>query len=466
MSEVAQPNQKRFCVINLGCKVNRVESDTIAASCMAAGAVASEAASSDVVVINTCTVTAEADAKTRKAVRKASREGNCPVIVTGCAAAIDPKALSQLGNNVVVEPIRFKAAEIAVRVLVGNEDCGGAAGSSIAGDSTADSANPITSDNQADFSATAPKVASTPKHAFEIASPEAIELRAGEGFKTRMDIKIQDGCPNSCTYCIVTRARGDATSVPLQTVVQEVAKAADAGVGEVILTGINLGCYNSDGLRLPGLIRTILNNTEIGRVRVSSIEPPHVDQNLVEVLEEFPGRFCAHLHIPLQSGCDKTLAAMGRLYDSEDFARRVQMIRDANPAASITTDLIVGFPQETDDDFEQSFEFCRQMAFSKIHVFRYSRRRSTPAASMPGQVDPHVMAERARRMRDLSAAMRLADMQKRVGTTENVLMMSDELGMSESYHDVDVTGIARKGELVQVLFTGVDHGCLTGQLLV
>lgn len=454
-----------FYVLNLGCKVNRAESDTMAASCIAAGAERTPPEDADVAIVNTCTVTAEADAKTRKAIRRLSRNCSCPVIVTGCAAAIHGSELAGLGEHVVVEPARLKASQMAVDVLQrcgeGNVGADGDSEGSASAEGPAKAATDRAHDEGPaetatdDGSASSASDPNTPIAAFEASSPEAARLRATGGFKTRMDIKIQDGCPNSCTFCIVHIARGPMASVDADDVVSQVASAARAGVGEVVLTGINLGCYRSRGLRLPGLIERLMQ-TGIGRVRISSIEPPHVDEELAGVMAEYGQRICAHLHVPLQSGCDRTLEAMGRLYDTAEFERRIALVREARPELSLTTDVIVGFPGETDGDFEESLAFCRRIGFSKMHVFRYSRREGTPAATMEGQVPPETMAARSARMRELSDQMRLEDAESRVGGRERLLMMYPTVGMAQSYHEAVVDTPQEVGSFVDVTVTGAD----------
>lgn len=467
-----------FYVLNLGCKVNRAESDTMAASCIAAGAERTPPEDADVAIVNTCTVTAEADAKTRKAIRRLSRKCSCPVIVTGCAAAIHGSELAGLGEHVVVEPARLKASQMAVDVL---QRCGAGAvgdaglesgtdpgaGAACDGRARADGVMPggdaecsVLDEGPAETAADCGSASSAPDSnpsiaAFEASSPEAARVRATGGFKTRMDIKIQDGCPNSCTFCIVHIARGPMVSVDADDVVSQVESAACAGVGEVVLTGINLGCYRSRGLKLPGLIERLMQ-TGIGRVRISSIEPPHVDEELAGVMAEYGQRICAHLHVPLQSGCDRTLEAMGRLYDTAEFERRIAIVREARPELSLTTDVIVGFPGETDGDFEESLAFCRRIGFSKMHVFRYSRREGTPAATMEGQVPPETMAARSARMRELSDQMRLEDAGSRVGGRERLLMMYPTVGMAQSYHEAVVDAPQEVGSFVDVTVTGAD----------
>ena len=406
------PSPGRFHVVNLGCKVNRAESDTIAATLMAAGAEPGSPEESTVIVVNTCTVTAEADAKTRKAVRRAVRANPHAVIVTGCLAALDPQGLESLGDNVVAEPSKPKAAQLALQACQATRPLG---------------------------------------------SPDTIAIRSGSEFKARMDIKIQDGCDNRCAYCIVWKARGAASSLPWNEVVDQIGRASSCGVREVVLTGINLGAYDDGGVNLPELIDRILDGTDIGRLRVSSIEPPHVDESLAAVLAAHPERLCAHFHIPLQSGCDRTLAAMGRTYDSAAFEQGIAALRAVRPDVSVTTDVIAGFPGETDDDHAASLSFCERVGFSRMHVFRYSRRPGTVADAMDGQVAEEVKARRACELRDLAAAMSAADARARIGTDELVLALDSHRGMSESYHEVSTDAVLREGDLVRMKIVAIDQ---------
>ena len=406
------PSPGRFHIINLGCKVNRAESDTIAATLMAAGAEPGSPEESTVIVVNTCTVTAEADAKTRKAVRRAVRANPHAVIVTGCLAALDPQGLESLGDSVVAEPSKPKAAQLALKAC--------------------QTTRPLD-------------------------TPDTIAIRSGSAFKARMDIKIQDGCDNRCAYCIVWKARGAASSLPWNEVVDQIGRASSCGVREVVLTGINLGAYDDGGVRLPELICRVLEGTDIGRLRVSSIEPPHVDESLAAALAAHPERLCAHFHIPLQSGCDRTLAAMGRTYDSAAFEQGIAALRSVRPDVSVTTDVIAGFPGETDDDHAASLAFCERIGFSRMHVFRYSRRPGTVADAMEGQVAEEVKARRAHELRDLAAAMSAADARARIGAEELVLALGAHRGMSESYHEVRTDSVLREGDLVRMRIVAIDQ---------
>lgn len=402
----------RFCVVNLGCKVNRVESDSIAAALQAAGWTSGSDA--DIVVVNTCTVTAEADRKTRKAVHQAlERHPGAQVIVTGCAASLDPGVYERMSARVAyVDKARV------VQACLEHED---------------------------------------PQH-----EPAEVPLRVGEGFPTRVGIKVQDGCDNACTFCIVHVARGPATSVPIEQCVRQARSYAQAGVRELVLTGIDLGAYRSDGKGLADLVGALRAAVPETRIRISSIEPNTIDDALVDALSSNDGMVCRHLHIPLQSGSSKVLREMARRYDAHAYRARIESLRQAVPGIAITTDVIVGFPGETDEDFSDTLQMCEACGFSRIHVFRYSRRAGTPAAERTDQVAPEVGMARARKLDALAAQLRSADAASRVGSVERVLVESDGRGMTESYYPVTMNGSYRAGDLVAVRLAHVGKdGCFT-----
>ena len=408
-----------IALINLGCRVNRVELDLMADSLLRMGCRIVEEDEAQAIVINTCAVTAEAEAKTRKAVRKAALMPGAPLVVaTGCVASLFADELASLAPNVVVEAEKDKVADKVLEEL-------GFAPESVSDDGL---------------------VISKP-------TPTG---------RTRPGIKIQDGCDNRCTFCIVWKARGAGRSLDPREVVSQVEDAMSRGAQEVVLTGINLGSYKAqledEGrriLRLPDLLEYVLEKTEVGRLRLSSLEPPDVNARLVEVIATSNGRIAPFLHICLQSGCDATLARMGRVYRTELYRKAVEEARSVLPTIALGTDLIVGFPGETDKEFDESYEFCRQMGFSKMHVFRYSKRPGTPAATAPNQVDPKVMAERAKKMRDLGNAMRFDAAKKLVGTCDNVVVQYPGRGISGGLFDVQVDPTIELDELIAMRFDEV-----------
>lgn len=413
----------RFSIVNLGCKVNRVESDAAAAQLLAAGAEEAPLEDADLVVVNTCTVTGEAEKKTRKAVRHALRaNASARVVVTGCAAALRPEVFEEMSERVAFVPKAQLAEAIAA--------CAGGG---------------------------------------EGAACAPVALRVGGAFPTRVGVKVQDGCNNACTYCIVHVARGRATSRGADEVVRECVAYARAGVKEIVLTGINLGSYRAqrpDGadVRLPDLLRRLLDETADARAegelacrfRISSIEPRDVDDDLVDLIARADGRICRHLHLPLQAGSSKVLREMARPYDAAFYLDLVGRLRVAIPHLALSTDIIAGFPGETEAEFAETLAVARRCAFSKIHAFPYSMRRGTPAAERADQVPPEEKEERAARLRALAAELRAADRARRAGSRELVLVEQDGRGMSESYYEVPVPAGSRVGALIELSLPAAD----------
>lgn len=400
----------RFAVVNLGCKVNRVEADGFERLLAGRGGVPSSQAEADLIVVNTCTVTGEAEKKTRKAVRHAlAANEEAPVIVTGCATEIDAAAYEALGSRVTVVPKAGMALYLEEGAFLSRPPAG------------------------------------------------AASVLPADG-RTRIGIKVQDGCDNACTYCIVHVARGRATSRNADEAVAEAVALARAGVREIVLTGINLGSYDADGLDLADLCRCLLDETadlhgpdeEPCRFRIGSVEPMDVSMDFIGLLAEADGRLCRHLHLPLQSGSSKVLREMGRPYDAEEYRQLADYLRAMVPEIALTTDIIVGFPGETDEDFADTCDLARYAAFSKIHVFPYSRREGTPAAECPDQVAPDVKAARAAVLRALSDKLAAADRAARAGTAELALVERPGHATTESYHEVAVDPAAPVGALVAV----------------
>lgn len=351
----------RFHIVTLGCKVNRVESDSFASTLASHGFdLTEDPSAADIVVINTCTVTAEADSKVRKAVRRAAREASgAHIVVTGCAASIDPAGLEALDARVVVESDKSRVVDRIV-----------------------------------DLTGFAPTIDVPP-------------ASGAPSSRTRVPIKIQDGCDNACTYCIVHVARGDERSEPTSEVLASITAAHDAGVAEVVLTGINLGRYSTPEAPDLAALLTAIVATGVKRIRLSSIEPQDVSDGLIDAIAA-NAEVVSHLHLPLQSGSEAVLDAMSRRYTLEEFGEAVARLRSAVPDVTLTTDVIVGFPGESEEDFLATLRAVKEFGFSKVHVFRYSAREGTPAASMPDQIDPPVKAERAARLSALAEDLRSA----------------------------------------------------------
>ncbi|MBQ6649769.1 MAG: MiaB/RimO family radical SAM methylthiotransferase [Atopobiaceae bacterium] len=414
--------EPRVAFVNLGCRVNRVEVDDIAAHLESLGAHVSPLEEADAVVINTCAVTGEAETKTRKAIRHAAGlPGSPQVFATGCVVSLFADEVSVLADNVTCVADKTRVAyEVASYLGL------------LGGDSAIE-------------------------HSCQSVTPTG---------RTRPGIKVQDGCDNRCTYCIVWKARGPARSITPEQVIASVREQLGRGAREVVLTGINLGRYESrDACDRPydvtRLLQLLLDSTDVGRIRLSSIEPQDVSDDLLRLIGQSDGRVAPFLHIPLQAGCDATLRRMERAYDTAFYLDRVNAARDlVGQDLSLGCDLIVGFPGETDDDFATSLALCEQCGFTRMHVFRYSKRPGTPAASMDGQIPAQEMSRRAREARELARRMRLDAARARVGNVELVTMEYPEQGVSGGLFDVHVAG--RPGELLMARIIDVEVDALQG----
>lgn len=330
-------------------------------------------ADADVVVINTCTVTGEADRKARKAIRHSLACPRTPVVVvTGCLAALEGSGLEDLGDRVVVEGDRTLVPSRVAAALGVNDAAAG------------------------------------------------ITVRTGEGFRSRVAVKVQDGCDAFCAYCIVPHARGVPRSVDFDEVVEEVTGLVAAGTAEVVLTGINLGRYSSSDRDLGDLVPAIAA-TGVRRIRLSSIEPLDLQRRVLDALSDTP-QVCPHLHVPLQSGSDAVLRAMGRGYTAAEYLDRLTAARRALPGVAITTDVMAGFPGESERDFAETLSVVREAGLARLHVFRYSRRAGTPASTMEGQVEPGVRARRAAVLRGEDARLRRQRREERRGQEAEVLV--------------------------------------------
>lgn len=391
------------------------ESEAIAAALLALGWTrATDAADCDVAILNTCTVTGEADAKNRKALRTLLRAGKAAIIVTGCAVNIDTARYADVDPRISCEHDKERIPALAVRLA-------------------------------RDTAAVSTAI-----------SDQATMERSDSGFRTRVDLKIQDGCDNACSYCIVHVARGPARSVPAATVISRARTLADAGTRELVLVGIDLAAYRDADIDLARLVTLLQEKTDIGRVRVSSVEPQSVTPTLVDVLAHSEGRLCRHLHLCLQSGSDKVLREMNRRYDADAFCALANRLHEAVPRIALSTDVIVGFPGETEDDFARTCKLVEHCGFMRLHVFRYSKRPGTPAAIRDDQVDPKIKAARSQTLIDLGRRLALSDMERRLGTIEEVVIERPGIGTSESYHAVACDTALPVGALVEVEFNDID----------
>jgi threonylcarbamoyladenosine tRNA methylthiotransferase MtaB len=394
---------RRAAIANLGCKVNQSEMDAVERLLRARGVeLVDSREPADLVIVNTCTVTAIADRKSRQIVRRSRRASpDAQVLVTGCSVAVDPESLA--------------AADPAARFF-DNESKGRLLAELAALVVAPDGRQlPTLSGVEA--------VQASPGGALEAdegSIEDDFEARTAID-RTRAFVKIQDGCSFYCTYCIIPRARGPALSVAADAVLADVNRALSAGHREVVLTGINAGTYADGSIALPGLVRRILGETSVERIRLSSIEPQHVTDELLDVWVGSGGRCLPHFHIPLQSGDDTVLRRMGRRYDAASYAALVARVRAAMPGAAVHADVIVGFPGEDDAAWERTLDFLRGLDPAGVHVFRYSARPGTPAARMVGQVDGKTKKRRAAGALAFAAEARARFAERQIGRDVRVL---------------------------------------------
>lgn len=365
----------------LGCRLNEAELETWSRGFQERGhQLCGEPDQADLVVINTCAVTDEAVRKSRKLLRRTHRNNPlAKLVVSGCYASLDPRqAADELGVDLLVpNPDKDRLVEIAEREL---------------------------------------HLDSMPRSATE---PDANPLFARG--RQRAFIKVQDGCRYRCTYCIVTRARGEERSRPLAEVVEQVDRLYAEGVQEVVLAGVHIGGYGSDnGSSLRELMARVLSDTDVPRVRIGSVEPWDLPEDFWRLFEN--PRFQPHLHLPLQSGSDSVLRRMSRRCKKAEFERLVHQGRDAVADLNITTDVIVGFPGESEQEWRESLEFVEHIGFGHLHIFPFSPRSGTKAAGLPGQVGAPVKKQRGMELRELARQMKLDNLRRHVGRRMPVLL--------------------------------------------
>lgn len=423
----------------LGCRLNEAELQNWATSFQKVGySLASTAETADLIVLNTCAVTSEAARKSRQTVRRFHRSNpEARMVVTGCYASLEPEKLEQI---------------MGVDLVVDNSD----------------------KDELVDKVKEVLDIPVMPEFATE-PGESALFARNRE----RAFIKIQDGCRYRCTYCIVTVARGEEKSRSIDDLVDEVNKLYDEGIQEIVLAGVHVGGYGSDiESSLYELVENILERTQMPRIRFASVEPWDLGENFFELFAN--PRLMAHMHLPIQSGADTVLRRMSRRCRTEDFQELVNQARAQVPGFNVTTDVIVGFPGETDEEFEQTMEYIQQVGFGHIHIFTYSDREGTKAARLPNKISKEVKKERSRRLHELAAKLKQQELEAQLGQTVPILWESSNLtnadgsqryhGYTPNYHKVAVDVPAGKSPERLILNTKLvlvdaEQGCLVGDIV-
>lgn len=419
--------------ISLGCKVNQYETQALEGLFSQHGFFAESGGKADLVVINSCTVTSLADRKTRQIVRKLRRElPDAVLVLTGCMPQTSPEDAAALFEADIITGTKDRSQLVAL-VL--------------------------------DYFKTRQRKVEIAPYALDEPFEPLNAQKFDDSFQ-RAYLKIQDGCDRFCSYCIIPYARGGVRSRPLEQIVAETQKLLDAGYHEVVLTGINISRYGAGlGSSLPEAVRAAASARGNFRIRLGSVEPDLLSESDWQALSNIPA-LCPQFHIPLQSGCNATLQRMNRHYSTDDFIATVSKIRQLFSNSSITTDIIVGFPGETDEEFDETCRTVERIGLLRAHIFEYSPRSGTPAAAMPEQVSPPVKKQRAKQLADLCALSGTQFASGQIGRRARVLLEATGGGYSDNYLYVNVperAGVSA-GDFINVLLTASDGAACTGVL--
>ena len=431
---------KKVAFYTLGCKVNQYETEAMLELFEKEGYEKAETEDyADVYVINTCTVTHMSDRKSRQYIRRMKKKNPDAIIaVVGCYSQVSPEEILSIDevNLVMGTNDRKKIVEEVKKI-------------------------------------DASRKVSTVDDIMKVKAFEEIEINKTNG-KTRSFLKIQDGCDRYCSYCIIPYARGRVRSRDLESIVKEVENLAANGYKEVVLTGIHVASYGKDiketDIKLLDVIKQINDIEGIERIRLSSVEPILGTDEFVEAVSAMD-KVCPHYHLSLQSGCDETLKRMKRRYTTEEYKTIVDRLRAAIPNVSITTDVIVGFPGETNEEFDKTYEFLKDIELTHMHIFKYSPRKGTPAATMENQVDPSTKHERSEKLLQLNEENFKKFGQKMLDKEFNVLFeqkVGDNKfeGLTENYVKVIVESDKDLSEqILKVKITDVKNEFLEGILV-
>lgn len=427
----------KVAIYTLGCKVNLYESEVIMNSFKKSGyEIVDFEDNADIVIINTCTVTNTSDKKSRNIIRQAvKKHENAVIVVMGCYSQVRSADIKEIdGVDIIIGNTKKSKVVSLVEEYLKNKK----------------SITEIDDIMHTDF--------------------EAMELDTFET-RTRAFVKIQDGCNNFCSYCIIPYSRGNIRSKEKDDVVSEIKCLVKNGYKEVVLTGIHTGHYGKDkyDYDFSDLLSELCKIDNLKRIRISSIEITELDSKFIDVLKNNKV-IVNHMHIPLQSGCDKTLKEMNRKYDTKYYLDKINLIRSIRPNISITTDLIVGFPNETEEDFNNTLSFLRKVKFSKIHVFPYSRRKGTKADLMDNQIDEQTKHKRVKEVLKLSEELEIEYMNKFINTEVLVLIEKFENGIisghTENYIPVKANGVESDiNELLMIHIDKMEYPYLIGNKL-
>lgn len=416
----------------LGCKVNIYETEAVMNDFLDHGYIITDFDDvSDVYIINTCSVTSTSDSKSRKIIRQATRRNpNAVIAVMGCYSQLKPEDVSSIeGVDIIIgTDKRHQLYDLVSETLQSKK-------------------KQVLVDRIFDVDV------------FE-------ELKVKRFFThTRGFIKIQDGCENFCSYCTIPFARGKVRSRKKESIIVEIKQLVDSGVKEIILSGINTGAYGQDlsDYRLHHLLKDLIEAVpKLRRIRISSIELMEVSEELLQTIKQYESHFAYHLHIPLQGGSDNTLKKMNRKYRTSEYQAKINRVRELFPNIAITTDCLAGFVGETDQDFEDAYAFIKQLSFSEMHIFPYSRRSGTAADHMEGHLSEQIKHERTHKLIELSKSMAIEYRTKFIGQTLEVLVESKKdghwFGRSSNYIEVEFTSAEQlENRIVYVTLTDATY---------
>jgi threonylcarbamoyladenosine tRNA methylthiotransferase MtaB len=448
-----------FYVENFGCRATQADGAAIERQFQEYGLARADApAQAEIVVLNSCTVTASADQDARAAIRRIHRENpECQIVVTGCYAQRAPQEVASLSGvaRVIGNSHKHRLAEIVIASL------------------RPDAANLPTHSGFVPVSSLTPPepgseifVSDIFAHTELLAAP-VFDSAGASNDRTRPNLKVQDGCDNRCSFCVIPYVRGQSRSLPLSQVLNEMNALVDAGYREVVISGINLGRWGRDfdrPWRFPDAVRAILDRTNLEKLRISSVEPMDWSDELIGLMTSSP-RIAKHAHVPLQSGSDRVLRAMHRKYRPWHYREKLEKIRASMPTAAIGADVMVGFPGESDADFEETRRFIEELPFTYLHVFTYSPRPGTPAAAMEDQVPVRIARDRNRTLRDLAGEKKLAFMRSFVGKNVDAIILNlfdgkSTEALSDNYLKVRLQGQHQANQWVKARVEQVESGAL------
>ncbi len=469
-----------FHIENFGCRATQADAAAIERQLLDRGYTAAvDSAAADVIVINTCTVTAAADLQARGAIRDFTRKNSAArIVVTGCYAQRAPGELAALpgvawvvGNSHRTEIPRVISEMGGDELLTEPRNIGPGISELVPLAKLAlSSVGVLPQDDVARAKILTGDI-------FALSEIAVAPVDGGEAGHTRPTLKIQDGCDNRCAYCVIPFVRGRSRSLPPERVIAEITRLVEAGAQEIVLSGINLGSYGRDlapRVEFVDLLRRILDETTLARLRVSSIEPMDVTQDIIELFAS-TDRFARHFHIPLQSGSDRVLAGMHRRYRAEHYARRAGLIRELMPDAAIGADVIAGFPGESDEDHHATCDIVERLPLTYLHVFSFSPRPGTGAERLADHVPANVIRERARELRAIGAGRKAAFAATQIGRQVRVLTLHTEgneksagheewsRAISSNYLDLRVAGGFPANQWLDVEITSFDGSRLIAE---